>query len=174
MNNKESNIKHITLAGLLLAVGIILPKIFHMIGAGAGSVFLPLFYGVAIAALILPLKYSIAVAFLTPIISYLISGMPPVPIIFFMIIELISYAMFIHFIHKNFSPVISIAVGLILSRTVYIISIIIAVKLLHLPVPFVSVYALVMGTAKSLPGIILQIVLIPSIYFIYKKRRINE
>ena len=174
MNNKKSNIRHITLAGLLLAVGIVLPKFFHMIGAGAGSVFLPLFYGVAIAALILPVKYSVAVAFLTPIISYFISGMPPVPIIFFMIIELVSYAIFVHVLHKKLSPVISIALGLILSRTVYILSIIIAVKLLHLPVPFVSVYALIAGIATSIPGIIIQIVVVPLIYFIYQKRGVNE
>ena len=100
--------------------------------------------------------------------------MPPVPIIFFMLIELMSYAIFVHLIHKKMSPFISIAVGLILSRAVYILSVTVAVKLLNLPVPFVSVYALIAGTMTSLPGIILQIVVIPSIYFIYKKRGYNE
>ena len=96
--------------------------------------------------------------------------MPPVPILFFMLIELMAYAIFIHTLHKKLPPVISIGVGSFLSRTIYVVSIIIAVKLLHLPIPFVSVYALISSVMASLPGIILQILVIPSIYFIYKKR----
>ena len=170
MQNNKSNIKNVTLAGLFLAVGIVMPKLFHLVGAQAGSMFLPLFFGVAIAALILPLKFAIAVAVLTPIISNLISGMPAVPILFFMLIELVAYAVIVQILHKKVGPVISIAGGLLLSRTVYISAVLVAVKILHLPVPFVSFSALVIGVLKSAPGIALQIVIIPAIYHIYKKR----
>ena len=169
MNNTHTDIKNITLAGLFISVGIVLPNFFHMIGAQAGSVFLPLFYGVAIAALILPLNYSIIVALSTPIISHLISGMPPIPTLYFMLIELVAYAIFVHFIHKKLLPVFSIAIGLILSRFTYILAVTFAAKILNLPIPFVSVHVLITNILTSLPGIILQIIIIPTVYYIYQK-----
>ena len=169
MNNVNLKTKNMALAGMFLAIGIMMPKVFHLLGPQAGKMFLPLFWGVSLSALILPLKYTLTVSALVPIVSYLISGMPPIPILYFMIIELISYGFFTNILMKKVNPFLSIGIGLLISRTIYILSVIGAAQVLKLQVPFSGVIPLVSGVLVSLPGIIMQIVIIPILYKIYLK-----
>ena len=56
MSTVKSSTKNLALAGIFLAVGILMPRLFHFAGQQAGTMFLPLFWGVVLTALMLPMK----------------------------------------------------------------------------------------------------------------------
>ena len=62
-------------ASLAIALGVALPRVFHL--AGLGPVFLPMFLPVVLVAMTMELPFILLVAITTPLISLAITGMPP-------------------------------------------------------------------------------------------------
>lgn len=166
---KDNTSFNITLAGMCLAVSIVMPTIFHFIGQQGGKMFLPLFWGVAMAALLLPIKYSVIVGIFAPVLSHIISAMPPVPMLYFMIIELIVYACGICFFKNKFKAPIAIFWGLVISRISYIAVVSVSAMFFRLPPAFSGLTVLLGGVLVSLPGIISQVIVIPTILHIYRR-----
>ena len=83
----KARTQNLVLAALFVALGLLVPIIFHAVGLGA--IFLPMFLPMALAAFLLQWKYAIAVGAITPIISSLMTGMPPLspPIAQMMVFE---------------------------------------------------------------------------------------
>ncbi len=87
-------IRKITYGGLLLAIGIVLPQVFHLTGGPAsGATFLPMHIPVLIAGLLLGPAYGLIVGVVTPFLSFLITGMPVVARLPFMVVELTVYGL---------------------------------------------------------------------------------
>lgn len=169
--NKSTNVKHLALAGLFLAIGMVMPTVFHLAGPQGGKIFLPLFWGVTLSALILPMNYTLMVAFVLPILSHFFTGMPPVPMVYFMVIELIVYGFTASILRKKLSPTLAIGGAFVVSRSVYTLAVMAAALLFHLPAPFSGVSALFGGVVLSLPGIIMQMVLAPALCKLYLHMR---
>jgi riboflavin transporter FmnP len=79
-------------AGVFIALGVLLPMVFHMAGLG-GSVFLPMHLPVLLAGLALGPGAGLSVGLLTPVLSFALTGMPPLspPILPMMVAELAAY-----------------------------------------------------------------------------------
>src|SRR5690625_750917 len=78
-------------AGLLLAIGIIIPSIFHTTGI-PGTVFLPMHIPVLLGGFLLPLPLAFLLGVLTPMLNSIITGMPPLfPMAIIMVFELGFY-----------------------------------------------------------------------------------
>ena len=169
MSTVKSSTKNLALAGIFLAVGILMPRLFHFAGQQAGTMFLPLFWGVVLTALMLPMKYTICIAIILPVLSNLISGMPPVPMLYFMLIELVVYGIALNLLSKKIPPFLAIALSLLISRTVYCLSVVCAAELFHLPAPYAGLSVLLGNIALSIPGIALQIIVAPLILKLYKR-----
>ena len=73
MNNsttqKNSLARNLTSAGLLLAIGLILPHFFTAFGREMGTIFSPMDLTVLLAGLILGWRYGLVLGIITPIIS---------------------------------------------------------------------------------------------------------
>ena len=92
MDKTPSRTRNLTYAALLIALGLLMPQVFHMIGGQqAGGLFLPMHIPVLMAGLLLGPAYGAAVGVVTPLLSFLISGMPPLAKLPFMVIELAAY-----------------------------------------------------------------------------------
>ena len=169
MIKQNKAVSQMVLAAMCLAISIVMPSIFHFAGPQGGKIFLPLFWGVAMAALLLPLKYGIMVGLLAPILSHMISAMPAVPMLYFMLIELVIYGGMIHCLNHRFPASISILLALAVSRALYIVSVLVAAAFFDLPPGFAGLTVLVGGVLTSLPGIIAQAIIIPVIYHIYRR-----
>jgi hypothetical protein len=63
------------LGGLLMALALVFPIIFHAIGLG--SAFLPMFYPIIAAGFLVALPVAMVVGVMSPLVSGLITGMPP-------------------------------------------------------------------------------------------------
>lgn len=169
MKNTNHLVKVLALSGLCLAISYIAQYIFHLAGVQGGKIFLPMFWGIGVAAFILPLKYAVSVALLAPVLSSMTSGMPPVPMLYFMLVELPVYAAALNVLSRKINPYPAVAVSLIISRAVYILTVMAAGTLINLPPAFTGLTILTGSIVVSLPGILLQIIILPIIYKIYRR-----
>ena len=156
--------RNITLSSLFVALGILIPILFHAVGLG--SVFLPMFLPIAASAFFLPLSYTIMVGAITPLISALATGMPPLspPIAQIMVFECATLAGITGYLYlkKKISVLFSLAVGFIVSRFILLLWVQILVPLLGLP----SKIFTIAYVAKGIPGIIMILLVVP--FFVYR------
>ncbi|MFL0249364.1 ECF transporter S component [Clostridium neuense] len=166
---QKLNLQQLVRAALLIAIGIILPQVFHSV-KDAGSILLPMHIPVLIGGFILNPYYALCVGIITPILSLLFTGMPNFPYIYVMMLELASYALFISLLYNKVKLGLypSLIGGMIVGR---IMSIIGNYFILHIlmSAPFnISVVAAGLFI-KGIPGIVIQIVLIPLIVYALKR-----
>ncbi len=151
--------RSIALSGLFVALGLMLPALFHAMALG--SVFLPMFWPVALAGFFLPWPFAAAVAVLTPMLSSLLTGMPPVspPILHLMVAELFSLALVVALLCQTvrWSLFWILLTGLAVSRLVCFFAARVLAEWLGLPASW-SALAMV---AKGVPGIISMLLLLP-------------
>ncbi len=160
MNKNRTN--QIVLSGLLIALGVTLPMIFHFFG-GVGKVFLPMHLPIIIGGFLLGSRYAVLVGVLTPLISSLTTGMPPTyPILPIMMVELGTYGLVISYLTKRglASTWVKLVSAMILGRitaglTVFILGIGFGLKMN--PIIYLKT-AIVVG----IPGLIIQLVIVPA------------
>ncbi len=92
--SKASSVRIRTLVftGLCIALGLVLPMAFHSIPNG-GSIFLPMHIPVLLCGFVCGPWYGLACGILTPLISALTTGMPPAPVLPGMLCELAVYGL---------------------------------------------------------------------------------
>lgn len=154
---------------LLLAAGILLPQVFHMIGGQAmGGMFLPMHLPVFVAGLLLGPFYGCAIGVITPIISFFVTTMPPAAKLPFMLIELATYGLMAGLLRKkNLNIYISLILAQIAGRLANALALVCATYLFHLEVPAV----ITVGTAvvTGIPGLIIQLVLVPAVVILIER-----
>ena len=166
--------KQIVLAALFIAIGVVLPQAFHAI-PNAGSIFLPMHIPVLIAGFALGPLFGTLVGVITPILSHLIFAMPPAPMLAQMICELAAYGFLTGLLNRIFkagSNVGKLYVVLILSmlggRLIY--------GVLNALIFKAGSYTLQAWLSaafiKALPGIAIQLVLIPILVSRLKKAKL--
>ncbi|TZE80959.1 ECF transporter S component [Calorimonas adulescens] len=162
--------RNIVLSALFIALGIIIPILFHAVGMG--SVFLPMHIPVILAGFFLDPLYSICVGALTPILSSLMTGMPPlIPTLPIMVFELSTYSLLVSIIYKKLkqnvftSLIVSMLAGRVVAGLVaWVLVTFFSVKMLP---PLVYIYT---SIVNGIPGIIIQLILIPIIVMLVERR----
>lgn len=172
---KDSMTKKLVLAGLFIALGIILPIAFHTI-EGAGSVFLPMHIPVLISGFFLDWPFALAVGMLTPLLSSTITGMPPVfPAMVFMIFELATYGVIVSLFYRKLekNTYVSLISSMICGRLVsgFVVWILGTFFAAQLPGPILFIKGAIV---KGIPGIIIQLILIPIIIMAIEKSNLNS
>lgn len=151
-------------AGVLCALGLILPQAFHMFGQNAGMMFLPIHLPVLMAGLLLGPVYGSLVGLIVPILGSAITGMPPVPKVYFMLVELIAYGFLTGLLKNRCNIYLNLIISMAVGRILYGCSLIAGVCLLHVHAPFANGAAFVSGIVSGIPGIVLQLILLPVLY----------
>lgn len=159
---KNQRINNLVLSGIFIAMGLILPMIFHGFGGG-GPVFLPMHIPVLIAGFFLELPFAIAVGILTPVLSSLLTGMPPLfPVLPYMALELAVYSAVVSLLYRKLklNVYISLIISMICGRIMAGIAIwaLITFFTVQLPSPVVFIQGAII---KGIPGIVIQLILIP-------------
>ncbi|MEN3185320.1 MAG: ECF transporter S component [Atribacterota bacterium] len=151
----------LTRIGVLLAVGIVLPVVFHGLGI-PGPMFLPMHFPALLAGFLLPSGSAFVVGLVLPLVNFLISGMPPFPVFIPMMVELGSYGALGAFFTRRlrFSTIVALILSLILGRVVFLLA-----QFGILGLLFGRKVSVVMTLQSlfvtALPGIIIQLFLIP-------------
>lgn len=151
-------------AAFFLALGLILPYIFHMIGGTAGQILLPMHIPVLLCGFILGERYGLIVGIITPILNSVLTGMPPFfPTAAAMMLELGIYGFVSGHLYKNkkinifVSLITAMLLGRLISGTANFLLLSMASKSYMFTVFITSSFV------TPIWGIIIQIVLIPVI-----------
>ena len=170
------NIRKTVSTALFIAIGIALPLAFHSI-PNAGRVFLPMHIPVLLCGLVCGFPWGLACGIVTPLLSSLLTGMPPAAMLPSMLCELAVYGLVAGLLMrcvpvKNAYAKIYIAlIGAMLCGRLVMG----ALNALIFSAGNYSMQLWLAGAfVTALPGIAVQIVLIPPIIFGLRKAKLVE
>lgn len=159
---EKNYVKRLVIAGLLLAIGVIIPYIFHATGI-PGTVFLPMHIPVLLGGFLLPPHLAVLLGMLTPLLNSFISGMPVLfPIAIIMVFELGVYGLVASLLYRKLrvpsfvTLILAMIAGRIMAGvTIFVLTAFFANITLD-PMTFI-----IGATSAGLPGIIIQLILVP-------------
>lgn len=159
-----SSIRRLTWGALFVAIGVLLPVMFHVVGLG--KVFLPMHIPVLLAGFFCGPAVGALVGVLTPLLSAVLTGMPPFmpPVAQMMVFELGIYGLLTGLAYQRLRLGVypSLLGAMVAGRLVYGLLGYLALPLFGLKqVPLL--YPVTYGVLTSLPGIVLQLVLVPAV-----------
>ncbi|EEG31587.1 hypothetical protein CLOSTMETH_00802 [[Clostridium] methylpentosum DSM 5476] len=155
---------------LAVAVSVLLPQLFHAVGAvsglGAalGSTFLPMHLPVLLAGLIAGPVVGVAAGAASPLLSFALSGMPAAAMLPFMMIELAGYGLAAGLLSKVNLPVfVKVVIAQLAGRLVRAAALLFAIYAVgNTGISVAQTWNIVL---TGLPGILLQWALIPLLLY---------
>ena len=170
---KNDALRKMILSAVLLAVGMVLPMLTMQVKE-IGDSLLPMHIPVMLCGLLCGWQYGGFIGLVLPFLRSVTFGMPPIyPNAVWMALELAAYGVAIGLVYSAFkkknilSIYVSLVSAMLLGRVVWGIA-----KAVLLGVggkPFTFTMFWVGGFADALPGIILQLVLIPLLVTVLNK-----
>ncbi len=166
------NTRQITLSGLMIALALLLPFLTGQIPQ-VGTMLTPMHFPVMITSVFAGPVYGLLVGVLSPLLRQFLFSMPPFPMSLMMALELGTYGITFGVLFKVAKPhisnellrlVLSLTVSMILGRIVFTLAALSLTGATSFSVVFWGLFT------TSLPGIILQLVLIPLLYFRLKDK----
>lgn len=168
---KKHNLKTLVLAALFLSIGMVLPFLTMQIKE-IGDSLLPMHIPVMLCGILCGWQYGAAVGLMLPFLRSVCFGMPPLyPNAIWMAAELLTYGLVIGLMYKKLPKklpylYISLISSQLLGRIVWAIA-----KTILMGVSgkaFTLAMFISGGFVDALPGIILQLLLIPTMLSIFK------
>ncbi len=163
----KTNVKRLVLSAVFLALGLVLPFFTGQIKE-IGDTLLPMHLPVMLCGLILGAKYGFVLGLILPFLRAFVFGMPPLyPNAVWMAAELATYGLTIGFFYSKFFKkqmwwlYCSLFISMISGRMVW--GIVKAILFGVLGKTFTFEAFIAGGIIDSLPGIVLQFLLIPAI-----------
>ena len=163
--------RQLVLTAMFIALGVILPQAFHAI-PNAGSTFLPMHIPVLISGYVVGPLFGMLCGILTPLLSHLIFSMPPAPVLPSMLCELAVYGLMTGILNR----VIRIENDYIKAYVVLILSMLagrLTYGILNALIFKAGSYSLTAWTSAAfvtaLPGIVIQLLIIPILVVRLKK-----
>lgn len=169
-----SVVKKSILTAVCVALCVVLPQAFHAI-PNAGSIYLPMHIPVLLCGLICGGSYGLLCGLAGPALSSLFTGMPPVAMLPSMMVECAVYGVVTGFMMRIVRTkrlygdlYLSLSVAMLLGRVVSGVA-----KALIFSAGSYSMAAWATGSfVTSLPGIVIQLALLPTITVALMKARL--
>lgn len=172
--NFKAKIKQLILSAMFLAIGLVLPLLTVQIKE-IGDTLLPMHIPVLLCGFLCGWRYGAMVGLILPFLRSAIFGMPPMyPQAIWMAAELATYGLVAGIVYSAFKTkslkniYISIITAQISGRIVW--GIVKTLLLLNTQNPFGFALFFAGGFVDALPGIIIQLILIPIIVKIANKK----
>ena len=164
MRHQNQSLRNLLLAAMFLAIGLVLPFLTGQIKE-IGNMLLPMHLPVFLCALICGWQYGTAVGFIMPLLRFALFSMPRMPTALAMAFEMATYAFVAGWLYSRARCTRmlyrSLIVAMIAGRVVWAAAMIV---LLGLSGGAFTWQMFISGAfLNAIPGIILQLVLIPAI-----------
>ena len=162
----KTHIKNMVLAAMFMALGLVLPFLTGQIPQ-IGNMMLPMHLPVLLCGLVCGWQYGGIVGFVLPLFRYMLFAMPPMPTGIAMAFELATYGAVVGFLYarSRWQCVIALyrclLAAMIAGRVVWAAARIIMTGVTS--VPFTWEIFLSGAFLTAIPGIILQLIVIPAI-----------
>lgn len=168
---KKSTVQ-LTFGGVFVALGVIMPAIFHFTGI-SGPMFLPMHIPVLLSAFYLSPVFALLVGILSPLLSSILTGMPPLyPIGIIMIFELAAYGLITSILYKKSNIFVALIGGMISGRIVAGVT----VSILQVGFGLQMKPLMYMKGAiiTGVPGMLIQLLIIPVIISRFKVEKYQK
>lgn len=171
---KMSYVKRSIITALCIALCVVLPMAFHSV-RNAGSIFSPMHIPVLLSGLICGWPFGLLCGLAGPLLSTLFTGMPPMAYLPSMMTELAIYGLMtgilMQAVHtkKIYADLYISLIGALLTGRIIAG---IAQALIFSSGSYSMATWATSYFVTSLPGLVIQIVLIPTIYFALEKARL--
>ncbi len=168
--NKQ--IKNITLSAFFLALGLVLPFVTGQIPE-IGTMLLPMHIPVLLCGFICGKEYGLLIGLILPLLRHALFSMPPINVAITMTFELAAYGFFSGLIYNRLSKnLLNTYVALISSMLIGRLVLSIAEIILYSINGTSFVFTAFISSAfiSGIPGIILQLILIPFIIRMIEKK----
>ena len=173
---KNEPVKKLTLTAMFLAIGLVLPFLTGQIQQ-IGNMLLPMHIPVFLCALICGWRYGVPMAFVLPIMRSMLFGMPPIyPTAISMAFELATYALVAGFLYEKSrwqctrALYRSMLAAMVAGRIVWGIAQIILLGLKGTAFTFEAFLA--GAFLNAIPGILLQLMLVPAVMVALNKTKL--
>ncbi|MGI6706221.1 MAG: ECF transporter S component [Clostridia bacterium] len=174
---REFSVRHLVLAALFLALGLVLPFLTAQIPS-VGSMLLPMHIPVLLCGFVCGWPYGLIIGFVTPLLRSALFGMPPIfPTAVAMAFELAAYGCATGLLYrllpkKSVHIYTSLVLSMIVGRIVW------GVASLFLygigGKPFTWEIFMAGAFINAIPGIVIQLILIPVVLLALKKGKLME
>jgi riboflavin transporter FmnP len=169
--------KLLALSGLFLALGLLLPFLTGQIPS-IGNKLLPMHLPILLCGFICGWRYGLAIGFVTPLLRSLLFGMPPMfPTAAAMAFELAVYGLltgllYVRFKNSTAGIYLTLILSMIGGRIVWgaVSYVFYGIK----GTDFTIQLFLAGAVTKALPGIILQLILIPAILVALRRAKVLD
>lgn len=166
-----SKVKNLTIAGVCLALALLLPFVTGQIPS-VGSMLCPMHIPVLLCAFFVSWKWALGVGFVAPILRFALFSMPPMPFGIAMAFELATYGFVASVMYKvlpkkKWAIYVSLISAMVLGRVVWGAARMIIAGVTANP----FTWQMFIGGAllEAIPGIAIQLILIPIIVMAVKK-----
>lgn len=172
---KQNQLINLALAAMFLALAFVMPFLTGQIQQ-IGNMLCPMHIPVILCGFVCGGPWGLAVGFIAPFLRSLILGMPPMyPVAFAMAFELAAYGLVSGILYRAFPKkkgfiYISLIISMIIGRLVWGAVQLCCVGLDVSQFGFAAFWA--GAVANALPGIVLQIILIPIIVMLLEKTKL--
>jgi thiamine transporter ThiT len=166
--------KNLTISAMFVALCIVLPMAFHSV-ANAGQVFLPMHIPVLLCGMICGWPYGLACGVLGPLLSSLMTGMPPMAILPGMMFELAAYGFVTGLLSRKINTgnkILDLYIPLVCAMLLGRLLLGILNALIFRAGSYTLDIWLTAAFVTSLPGIIIQLIIVPAIVFMLRKARL--
>lgn len=174
MTKTKKYIWEMVIAALCVALGVVLPVAVHGI-PNAGNILLPMHIPVLLCGLLCGPAYGLACGVVTPLLSSLITGMPPAAMLPSMVCELAVYGLaagllilLVRTKSQAANVYISLVGAMLVGRVVYGI----VNALIFRAGEYSMQVWLTASFVTALPGIIIQLVLLPLVVLALRKAKL--
>ena len=166
--------RKITLSAIFLALGLVLPFLTMQIQS-IGNMLLPMHIPVLLCGYVVGVPYSLIIGFITPVLRSFLFGMPMMLNAICMAFELATYGAIAGIMHKKLSSkkwyiYISLIIAMIAGRIVWGGAMYICMGIKGGAFTLAAFFA--GAITNAIPGIIVQLVLIPIIVIMLEKAKV--
>lgn len=175
---KKFSVRSLALSAMFLALGLVLPFLTGQIPY-IGQMLLPMHIPVILCGLICSPQYGLLLGLILPPLRYLLFSMPPIfPTGTAMCFELAAYGFFAGYIYQKsrhkciISLYRALIIAMLLGRAAWGFVMVILSGFNQTAFPFTAFLSGAFFTA--IPGIILQLILIPAIMLSLKRAKLVE
>jgi hypothetical protein len=168
-----ADVKTYLIIAVFVVLSVLAPWAFHKFPA-AGPTYLPMHFFIFAAALVAGWQAGAIVGLLTPFASYAVSGMPPLTILPQVAIEVTAYGLIAGLLRQKFhlNVIWSLLGAMVAGRLALLIAVFIVQAItgnVYSPLgPSATPLTAVWNTiAQSWPGILAQLVLIPTVFWAF-------
>jgi len=167
-----SHARFITHTALYLALAVLLPIGFHAFGI-AGRIFLPMHIPVLLAGFLVGPGSGLIVGLLAPALSHMLTGMPPTYAVTLMSLELPLYGLVagLAYNRHGINVYVSLIAAMIVGRLMFGLGLFVLGIFIDLPYDAATFFSTGGAIATGLPGILLQVILVPLIVAAARRQR---